>query len=80
MTQSDPSLVEMCRAFPARTFAVAVVPLLVAAMLGANALVYDLSPEYAAGFAFVLLAFSTGVTRQHLAAFRTRCLEERWSN
>lgn len=70
----------MFRAFPGRTVAVAVLPVLVAAMLGANALVHSLSPGYAAGFALVMLACSAGVTRQHLAAFRTRRLEDAWLN
>lgn len=78
MTHSEPTFVDMFVASPARTVVLSVVPVLVAVLLGANVFVHGLPTQYAAGFVFVILACSAAVTRQHLAAFRTHSLEDRW--
>jgi len=68
----------MFRAFPRRTLVLSVVPVLVAVLQSVNVVVHDLPVLYGSGFALVLVTCSVVVTRQQLAAFRTRTLEDNW--
>ncbi len=68
----------MFRAFPQRTLVLSVVPVLVAVLQSVNVVVHDLPVLYGSGFAVVLLGCSAVLTRQQLAAFRTRTLEDEW--
>ena len=79
MSYSEPSFVDMFRASPGRTFVLSVVPLFVAALLGVNVVVHGSHAQYVAVFVAAMVGYSAVVTRQHLASFRTRALEDRWT-
>ncbi|WP_049927643.1 hypothetical protein [Halopiger goleimassiliensis] len=73
--RSSPSLVELFRAAPAKSFLLAVGPLALALGQLANSLVNGLSPLIAVGFAGVMIAFAVVATRHHAAEYRLRRLE-----
>lgn len=70
----------MFRALPVRSFVLSVLPVVAAALQAVNVAVNGLPVEYGATFAAGMVACSVAATRQHLASFRTRTLEENWLN
>lgn len=69
---------DMFRALPIRSLVLSVIPAFVALLQGVNVAVNGLPLRYGVPFALTMLACSAAVTRQHLASFRTRTLEDRW--
>lgn len=70
-----PTLVDLFRAEPAKSFLLAVGPLVLAVGQLANSFVNGLSPAVAVGFAAVMVAFAVVGTRHHAAELRVRRLE-----
>ena len=73
--RSSPSLAELFRAEPAKSFLLSVGPLVLAVGQFANSLVNGLSPLIAVGFAAVMIAFAVVATRHHAAEYRLRQLQ-----
>ncbi|WP_232686573.1 hypothetical protein [Halobacterium zhouii] len=75
---ADPSVVDMFRALPVRSLVLSVIPAFIALLQGVNVAVNGLPLQYGAPFALMMLTCSAAATRQNLASFRTRTLEDRW--
>ncbi|MFB6189538.1 MAG: hypothetical protein ABEI57_06610 [Halapricum sp.] len=76
---TDPvTLRDLFRAYPGRSMALSVLPVVLAGAQSVNALVHDVSSPIVAAFIVALLAFAVGATRHSLASFRTESLESQF--
>lgn len=71
----SPSLVELFRAAPAKSFLLGVVPLALAAGQLLNSVVNGFSPVVALAFAVGMVGFALVATRHHAAQLRLQRLE-----